>query len=288
MFLPRFFSSILILAVFFVIVLIKGVIGLTIFIIVGIFLFMSVARELSMILCKFGLTKFSYANEALAAFVFAVFIFNSIYKPKIGFEILLFAIFITALWVKILLSISKKDEILKILNLVSVFVILIIPMNFITLVFMQGYGQNYLGLKLIIFLVLVTKFGDVGAYTIGTLTSKMKNGNHKIIPSISPKKSWEGTIGGFITSIVVSIIICKAYEFSMIMAIVLGAGLFTGGFIGDLAESSLKRCAEIKDSGKVIPGIGGVLDLIDSLLINALLFYVLLLYFGLMGNESIF
>lgn len=283
MFFSRFCSSALILAIFFSIILIKGVIGLTIFIFVGIFLSIVATRELSLILCKLGLNKFLYANEVFAAFVFAAFVFNGIYEPEIGLGILLFVIFIIALWVKILLSFNKKDEVLKALNLASVFVILIIPMNFITLIFMQDYGLNDLGVNLIAFLILVTKFGDIGAYTIGTLASRRKSGNHKITPLISPKKSWEGTIGGLITSIVVSIIICRLYEFPIITAIVLGAGLFIGGFVGDLAESSLKRCANIKDSGNVIPGIGGALDLVDSLLINAPLFYILLLYFGIVN-----
>lgn len=282
MFLPRLFSSILILIVFFSIILIKGVTGLAIFILIGIFLSMVAARELSLIFCKFGLNKFSYVNEIFAACVFVVFILKSIYEFGIGFEILLIVIFIIALWGKILLSVNNKYEILKVLNLACVFVILIIPMNFITLIFMNDYGQNYLGAKLTAFLIFVTKFGDIGAYTIGTLASKRKHGNHKIIPSISPKKSWEGTIGGLITSIAVSMIIGRVYGFSMITAIVFGIGLFAGGFTGDLAESSLKRCAEIKDSGNIIPGIGGALDLVDSLLINAPLFYVLLLYFGLL------
>jgi phosphatidate cytidylyltransferase len=283
MFLPRFYSSLLILAVLFSIVIIKGVAGIIIFIFAGMFLSITATRELSLIFCKFGLNKFLYANEIFAAFVFVIFIFNGIYEPGIGLGILLLVIFIIVLWIKILLSFNKKDEILKVLNLISVFVILIIPMNFITLIFMRGYGQDYFGVKLIIFLILVTKFGDIGAYTIGTLTSKRKNGNHKIIPSISPKKSWEGAIGGLITSIAVSMIICWLYEFPMIMAIVFGSGLFIGGFAGDLAESSLKRCAGIKNSGSIIPGIGGVLDLIDSLLINALLFYILLLCFGIIS-----
>ena len=277
MFLPRLCSSILILAIFFSIVFIKGVIGLAVFILAGIFLSVVAARELSLILCKFGLNKFVYLSEVLAIFVFAIFVFSGIYDTENWFGMLLFVIFIIALWVKILLSINKKNEISKVLNLICVFVLLIIPVNFITLIFLKDYGLDYLGVKLIVFLILVTKFGDIGAYTIGTLSSKRKNGNHKIVLSISPKKSWEGTIGGFITSIVVSIIICDLYGFSMAIAIVFGAGLFVGGFVGDLAESSLKRCAEIKDSGNTIPGIGGVLDLVDSLLINAPLFYVLLI-----------
>lgn len=283
MFLPRLCSSLIILAIFFSIILIEGPIGLTIFILIGIFLSIVATRELSLIFCKFGLSKFSYINESFAVFIFAVFIFNGIYEMESYFAISLLVLFIITLWVKILFSVNKKNEILKVLNLICISVLLIIPMNFITLIFMQNYGMNYLGVKLIVFLILVTKFGDIGAYTIGTLTAKRKNGNHKIIPLISPKKSWEGTIGGLIISIVVSIIICSLYKVPAGMAIVLGTGLFIGGFIGDLAESSLKRCTEIKNSGNIIPGIGGVLDLVDSLLINAPLFYVMLLYFKIVS-----
>ena len=107
----------------------------------------------------------------------------------------------------------------------------------------------------------------------------MKGGNHKIFPKISPKKSWEGTVCGLIFSIIVSVIIVKymgIFRFEA-FAIPLGIALYFGGFFGDLAESSLKRAAAIKDSGKIIPGIGGVFDLVDSFMLNGPLFYLLLL-----------
>ncbi|OQX54561.1 MAG: hypothetical protein B5M48_00410 [Candidatus Omnitrophica bacterium 4484_213] len=121
----------------------------------------------------------------------------------------------------------------------------------------------------ILFLLLVCKGGDAGAYLIGK-----KFGRHKLIPRISPFKSREGAIGGFIFSIVIALI--SGYLFlnvSYFHILVLGAlsGIFAQ--IGDLAESLLKRDADVKDSGKIFPGLGGSLDLIDSLLFSAPVVY---------------
>jgi len=78
-------------------------------------------------------------------------------------------------------------------------------------------------------------------------------------------------------------VISHIYGINPSIAIVLGTVLFVGGFLGDLAESSLKRLSGVKDSGAVIPGIGGSLDLVDSLLLNAPLFYLMLLIFGIIA-----
>ena len=115
--------------------------------------------------------------------------------------------------------------------------------------------------------------------------SKRASGNHKIVPSISPKKSWEGTIGGAVISIFIAFIITSSLNFGISfdwwLVCLLGLLLFVGGFFGDLSESALKRITGIKDSGAVIPGIGGALDLVDSLLLNAPLFYLFLKIFNI-------
>jgi phosphatidate cytidylyltransferase len=106
-------------------------------------------------------------------------------------------------------------------------------------------------------------------------------GNHKILPSISPKKSWEGTIAGLVGSVLMSVVLWKYLQISganAIVPIVFGVFLFIGGFAGDLAESSLKRICNVKDSGTLVPGMGGVLDVLDSLLLNAPVFTLLCIY----------
>ncbi len=125
------------------------------------------------------------------------------------------------------------------------------------------------GERLIAYLVLVTKASDVGAYTVGKMTGK-----HALIPRISPSKTIEGTIGGFVFSMLVSLA-CKALlpAFSYIHLVVLGLLLGILGQFGDLAESLLKRNCGVKDSGRNISGFGGVLDVIDSLIFTVPIFY---------------
>lgn len=125
------------------------------------------------------------------------------------------------------------------------------------------------GALLVVFLILVTKMGDVGAYLVGN-----EFGRHNLIPRISPNKTVEGTIGGLIFS-VLSAIASRAYlpHFSYAHLGILGLLLGILGQAGDLAESLLKRGCNAKDAGTNLSGFGGVLDLIDSLLFTAPIFY---------------
>jgi phosphatidate cytidylyltransferase len=150
--------------------------------------------------------------------------------------------------------------------------------NFVALLlFLPGEGgvvdpheQNRF---LLIYLLAVTKFSDVGAYVVGSLI-----GRHKMIPRISPGKTWEGFAGAILTSLVISVLMTKfmgehvqAIDFTD--SIILGLLLPLVSVVGDLAESVVKRDASIKDSGHSIPGIGGALDLIDSILFTAPVLY---------------
>jgi len=128
----------------------------------------------------------------------------------------------------------------------------------------------------------VTKFSDMVAYLAGLLFGK-----HKLVPHISPHKSWEGLIGAIVLATAGSfglwlLIPGRLSVFSATDVAVLGVLLGIAAVIGDLAESIVKRSTEAKDSGGLLPGIGGVLDLIDSLLFTApLLFFYMRLVLGL-------
>jgi len=179
---------------------------------------------------------------------------------------------ITVLFSCVILFSEKSAKLFdKALNSISGILLIAVPLSFLPAIYM-GHRKEAL-----LYMILVTKAGDTGAYITGMLSNKiMKNGNHKIVPSVSPKKSWEGTIGGLFSSIIVSLalgslILC---EINAILLVISGAILFFGGFAGDLFESVLKRMCGAKDSGNVIPGMGGVLDVLDSLMLNAPLFYV--------------
>ena len=146
--------------------------------------------------------------------------------------------------------------------------------NFITRVnFVNPQGRYF-----VMFLVVVTKFTDIGAYLVGSTL-----GRHKMIPRISPKKTWEGTVGGVVAALGGSLLCMVLLEtplteagMTLRHAAVLGLLLGVAAVIGDLAESLIKREAGVKDSSTVLPGHGGALDLVDSLLFTAPLLYVYL------------
>jgi phosphatidate cytidylyltransferase len=150
---------------------------------------------------------------------------------------------------------------------------------------MTLFGVLYLGLTLgplsmtrllpqgewlIFFLLLVTWASDTGAYYVGTLY-----GRHRLAPTISPKKSYEGLVGGLIGAILAAYIIRWWFlpELSGLDCLVLGTLLTLTGLWGDLTESAMKRSVGIKDSGGILPGHGGMLDRLDSLLFTAPAFY---------------
>lgn len=131
------------------------------------------------------------------------------------------------------------------------------------------------GALLVFFLFFVTKMGDTGAYFIGTLFGK-----HSLIKHISPKKSIEGTLGGLVFSIAAS---CLSIFYLKTIGIghLIMLGIILGGLgqLGDLSESLIKRGCQVKDSGNIFPGLGGVLDLADSLLFTIPIFYFYLTIF---------
>jgi phosphatidate cytidylyltransferase len=132
-------------------------------------------------------------------------------------------------------------------------------------------GHYYL-----LYFLLITKLSDTGAYVTGSLI-----GRHKMIPRISPGKTWEGFVGALVFSTAASVIFVQFFwpmmaGMTWVHAIILGIVLGLGAVVGDLIESLFKREAGMKDSGRFFPGIGGILDLLDSLLFNAPIMYVYL------------
>ncbi len=143
---------------------------------------------------------------------------------------------------------------------------------------------------LLLYLVVVVKSSDVGAYFVGSLI-----GRHKLFPRISPGKTWEGLAGGLATGILASVLFSRlahapgtdpgTITFGRVVlgsldAWILGAFLAAIGVLGDLVESLLKRSAGMKDSGCLFPGMGGILDVLDSLLFAAPALYFYLRWFA--------
>jgi phosphatidate cytidylyltransferase len=135
------------------------------------------------------------------------------------------------------------------------------------------------GLALCLWVVAVSKFCDVGALLTG-----LAIGRHKMAPIISPKKTWEGAIGGVLISVGVGAGIAAwlpdylPEKLTPVIAAVIALPLALTTIVSDLIESALKRRADIKDTGKMIPGIGGAFDLTDSLILTAPLAYFILVF----------
>lgn len=124
-------------------------------------------------------------------------------------------------------------------------------------------------------LFILVWVNDIFAYLIGSTMGK-----HKLFEKLSPKKSWEGTIGGVIFTILAAWIFSKfTTELDLIEWLVLGLIISITADLGDLAESMLKRSAGVKDSGKILPGHGGILDRFDAVLFATpfVFFYIFLI-----------
>ncbi|QQG35786.1 MAG: phosphatidate cytidylyltransferase [Micavibrio aeruginosavorus] len=131
------------------------------------------------------------------------------------------------------------------------------------------------GAGLMLFMLFLTQFNDVAQYVWGKMA-----GRRRIIPSVSPNKTWEGFIGGVITTtLMAGFLASYLTPFSMIHGFVAGAVIAILGFIGDITVSAVKRDLGIKDSGKSLPGHGGYLDRLDSLTLVAPVFLHFTRYF---------
>lgn len=138
-------------------------------------------------------------------------------------------------------------------------------------------GQN--GAAWLLFLTTITAASDSGAYFVGRAM-----GRNKLCPSISPGKTVEGFIGGLVCGTVVAVLVGIAvFDRANILPLALIAFILSAlGVVGDLAESLLKRSMGVKDSGTLLPGHGGILDRVDSLLLTAPVLYYIL-FFNLAG-----
>ena len=141
----------------------------------------------------------------------------------------------------------------------------------------MGFEQK-LSAHLLSFFFLVLMGSDTGAYYTGRAIGK-----HKLAPNISPGKTWEGVAGGMLAALALATVAHFWFfrELPLKWTLPLAAVMMILGVLGDLAESALKRSAGAKDAAKILPGHGGVLDRLDSLLFNApLIYYFARAYFG--------
>lgn len=194
----------------------------------------------------------------------------------------LFVAFITigGLLIQLRKPVEGKNTITEIAVTILGFIYAPVLFSFLArLLFLPQGDDGGLSSWLVIWLVAVTKFTDMGAYITGSLIGK-----HKMIPHISPAKTWEGFAGALFFAQLAG---CGLYALLPESLSILGGWAWVVGLgvilallavVGDLAESVLKRSIGVKDSGNTLPGIGGALDLIDSLCFTAPVLYFILMW----------
>ncbi len=189
------------------------------------------------------------------------------------FETSFLILFVLGLCLRQFFSRSNTAGILAIST--TLFGLMYVPwlLNFVQKI---NFFPNEEGRFYLLYFILITKLSDTGAYVVGSLI-----GRHKMIPRVSPGKTWEGFVGALVVSMGASVVFAHFLQGHMpglkpVHAVILGLLLGLSAVVGDLIESIFKREAGVKDSGKFLPGIGGVLDLLDSLLFNAPIMYLYL------------
>lgn len=143
---------------------------------------------------------------------------------------------------------------------------------------------SYLGLLLarddgawyVMAAVALSVTGDIGAYGVGHAFGK-----HKMAPSVSPGKTWEGTLGGIATVVLIAALVTSRLPgFDLGLAVVFGLGVAIAAVVGDLSESLVKRDLGVKDLGSIVPGHGGIMDRVDAIVFALPVAHLILLAFG--------
>lgn len=172
---------------------------------------------------------------------------------------------------------NKENTIANIALTVFGIVFVTIPFSMLNfLAFPEFEGFNVYNYGLLISLFVLVWAGDSGAYIFG-----VRFGRHKLFERISPKKSWEGLFGGVLTAIATAWILNYVFpQYNIVLLIVMAIVVVISGTLGDLVESMLKRSIGIKDSGRFMPGHGGLLDRFDSILLASPVIYFVFQFFS--------
>lgn len=239
------------------------------------------------ILAAFELGRILFSQNDLArfknVFTFFLILLFSLICSKPGFETILFSIVSSTFIFYVLISYKKSTNLNEALEIISRAVLGfmylgILPTFAFKLLMLPGGSSFFLILLSVVFA------GDIGAYFVGS-----KFGKTKLMPAISPKKSLEGAIAGLLMSFVVGYLLIQysaaskylhlwqTDKVSLFMVLIVVASIFAQ--VGDFFESLIKRIADIKDSGTIMPGHGGILDRIDGVLFAApILYYAFIMF----------
>lgn len=206
-----------------------------------------------------------------------VYSFMFLYGQKIISEKLLLMLSLTLLFVPVIEIFRKKvDSVQNIAFTLTGIILIAIPFSLFNLILIPHPQRPELYEPVILLgMMVIIWASDSGAYITGSLLGK-----HKLAERISPNKTWEGTVGGILFAITLAVVYFSFFDyFTTTQVILISIATAVSGIFGDLTESLIKRYFDVKDSGSVLPGHGGLFDRYDSLLFAAPVYFVLVVTF---------
>ncbi len=256
MLLKRIITSIVLIAVMSGVLALDWLCGImvTAFIVFGLYEFFNMLE-------KKGIRIYKYFGIGMGAIIPLSIVFR--FEPTRSWELLFI---VTALLFLILMQFRRRESSGVVVSIsTTIFGILYVSW-FLSFLIKIRYLSGGLGLFSTV--ILITKSGDIGAYLVGS-----RFGKTPLIPRISPNKSIEGSAAGLLFSMAAAVA-CRGFlKLPYLQASLVGFLFGILAQLGDLSESLIKRDCQVKDSGRLLPGMGGVLDLADSLIFTAPAFY---------------
>lgn len=217
---------------------------------------------------KKGIPIYSYTGIVIGALIPLSTYFR--FEPTRGWELLFIVLVLIMIFFMQFVRKNTENAIIGIST--TLFGVLYVSWFFSFLVKIRFLLPGMAGIKLVGFILLITKCGDMGALLVGS-----KFGKNPLFPRVSPNKTIEGSLGSFsfsmIAAVCASSLLPEGLQYSWYHVALMGAFFGGLGQIGDMSESLIKRDCDVKDSGKFLTGLGGALDAIDSLLFSAPAFY---------------
>lgn len=223
-------------------------------------------------------SKIAVSGSIVFAFLYVVFSDNSVFvKPYYSLwlspELVNSLLLIYFLFAVIIILKNHKDfDLGKIVSLFALPLPYAYAFSCLSSVIKQPDGIYYL-----LLLLNFSSVCDMGAYFVGVTMGK-----HKLCPNLSPKKTVEGAVGGIVSSVIVTLIISLCFAKSLVIPMLLTIPFCVLGMLGDLFASAIKRSVGLKDYSNLIPGHGGILDRVDSIIMIAPFLYFAIYYLGVL------
>jgi phosphatidate cytidylyltransferase len=229
--------------------------------------------EFYSLLEKNGIRVQKFSGIFLGSFLFAIIFQQSAGSPPIGFLFLLPVVLFFIFANELFLNRPNPFSSIAYTLLGIIYISLSLSMFSIIPFYMTGLEGYDSSILVGYFVILWTN--DTAAYLVGS-----RFGKNRLMERISPKKSWEGVIGGIICGLIAAYILSNYYhQFSLLQWLLIAIVIMVTGIIGDLVESMFKRNIQVKDTGHILPGHGGILDRFDALIFSAPFVFVVIYLF---------